>query len=117
MNAVQLPAGSERLFDVVVANILRGPLLELQPRLTAYCKPGGRLALSGILTEQVNCLLSSQLCNLAQAASTFSCAWTVFTCAGSMKRAIASLKHWHGGQCMSAADVWTATLLEALTLA
>jgi ribosomal protein L11 methyltransferase len=50
---LQLPAGSDRLFDVVVANILRGPLLELQPRLTAYCKPGGRLALSGILAEQV----------------------------------------------------------------
>ncbi len=27
-------------------------MLELQPRLTACCKPGGALALSGILTEQ-----------------------------------------------------------------
>ena len=36
-----------------MANILRGPLLELQPRLTGYCKPGGRLVLSGILQEQV----------------------------------------------------------------
>eukprot|EP00955_Chlamydomonas_euryale_P114494 366279-Chlamydomonas_euryale.AAC.19 len=27
-------------FDVVAANILRGPLVELQPRLTAYAAPG-----------------------------------------------------------------------------
>jgi len=40
-------------FDVVAANILRGPLLELQPRLTQYCRPGGLLLLSGILAEQV----------------------------------------------------------------
>jgi ribosomal protein L11 methylase PrmA len=46
-----------RLFDLVMANILRGPLLELQPRLTGYCKPGGRLVLSGILQEQVGGML------------------------------------------------------------
>ncbi|KAI8475954.1 MAG: ribosomal protein L11 methyltransferase-domain-containing protein [Monoraphidium minutum] len=40
-------------YDLVVANILRGPLLELAPRLAAYARPGGRLALSGILAEQV----------------------------------------------------------------
>eukprot|EP00877_Chromochloris_zofingiensis_P010293 jgi/Chrzof1/5517/Cz16g06020.t1 len=39
-------------FDLVVANILFRPLLELQPRLTSYCKPGGRLLVSGILQEQ-----------------------------------------------------------------
>jgi ribosomal protein L11 methylase PrmA len=44
---------SEGAYDLVVANILRGPLLELAPRLGAYVKPGGRLALSGILAEQV----------------------------------------------------------------
>ena len=50
-----LPPGSNTcaVFDVVAANILRGPLLELQPRLAAYCKPGGMLVLSGILEEQV----------------------------------------------------------------
>jgi ribosomal protein L11 methyltransferase len=37
---------------LVVANILRGPLLELAPRLAAYASPGARLALSGILVEQ-----------------------------------------------------------------
>ena len=40
-------------FDVVVANILRGPLVELRPRLTAYTAPAGQLLLSGILKEQV----------------------------------------------------------------
>ena len=40
-------------FDVVVANILRGPLVELEPRLSAYGAPGSVLLLSGILTEQV----------------------------------------------------------------
>ena len=44
------PAGQ---FDLVMANILRGPLLELQPRLSSYCRPGGRLLLSGVLAEQV----------------------------------------------------------------
>lgn len=39
--------------DFVAANILRGPLLELAPRLGAYLRPGGRLALSGMLPSQV----------------------------------------------------------------
>ncbi len=39
--------------DVVMANILSGPLLELRPVITAYCRPGGRLVLSGILAEQI----------------------------------------------------------------
>lgn len=38
--------------DVVVANILAGPLVELAPQITSHVKPGGRLALSGILAEQ-----------------------------------------------------------------
>lgn len=38
--------------DVVVANILAGPLVQLAPTITALVKPGGRLALSGILAEQ-----------------------------------------------------------------
>lgn len=38
--------------DVVVANILAGPLQSLAPLLTQLTLPGGRLALSGILAEQ-----------------------------------------------------------------
>ena len=40
-------------FDICIANILQGPLLDLQPRLSGYVKPGGMLLLSGILTSQV----------------------------------------------------------------
>ena len=38
--------------DVVVANILSIPLKILAPALAQACKPGGRIALSGILAEQ-----------------------------------------------------------------
>ncbi len=41
-------------FDICIANILRGPLLDLQPRLSSYVKPGGQLLLSGILVSQVS---------------------------------------------------------------
>lgn len=39
-------------FDRVVANILTNPLMLLAPLLTARLKPGGRLALSGVLESQ-----------------------------------------------------------------
>jgi len=41
-------------YDIVVANILAGPLVEMAPRLAACIAPGGRLALSGILTSQAD---------------------------------------------------------------
>ena len=41
-------------FDVVVANILAGPLVELAPLHAAMARPGtGKLCLSGILAEQL----------------------------------------------------------------
>jgi ribosomal protein L11 methyltransferase len=36
----------------VLANILAGPLIELAPKLTAACEPGGYLLLSGLLKTQ-----------------------------------------------------------------
>jgi ribosomal protein L11 methyltransferase len=39
-------------FDVVVANILAGPLVMLAPVLAARVKPGGRIVLSGVLDAQ-----------------------------------------------------------------
>ncbi len=39
--------------DFVFANILSGPLISLGETITAFCKPGGKLVLSGILAEQV----------------------------------------------------------------
>ena len=42
-------SGEARPFDVCVANILRGPLLRIAPRLARHVRPGSWLALSGIL--------------------------------------------------------------------
>ncbi len=39
-------------YDLVVANILSNPLRVLAPAICAHVRPGGRLALSGILREQ-----------------------------------------------------------------
>ena len=39
-------------FDLVVANILKGPLVALAPELRRIAAPGGRIVLSGILSEQ-----------------------------------------------------------------
>ena len=51
---VFLPADQPSLqADIVMANILSGPLLELQDVITGYCKADGLLVLSGILAEQV----------------------------------------------------------------
>jgi ribosomal protein L11 methyltransferase len=47
--------------EVVLANILAGPLRELKSVISAYCKPGGQLVLSGILdnqAEEINGLYS-----------------------------------------------------------
>lgn len=53
--ALYLPADMPQTpADVVVANILAGPLVELAPQLTRLVRPGGRLALSGILQEQAD---------------------------------------------------------------
>jgi ribosomal protein L11 methyltransferase len=39
-------------YDIVIANILSGPLVNLAPTILSYLKPQGRLALSGILADQ-----------------------------------------------------------------
>ena len=39
-------------YDLVFANILKGPLLDLAPEMAAMIAPGGRAILSGILTTQ-----------------------------------------------------------------
>lgn len=48
--APHLPAGSTA--DIVIANILARPLVGLAPQIMACVRPGGRLALSGMLHEQ-----------------------------------------------------------------
>ncbi|MEB4592939.1 50S ribosomal protein L11 methyltransferase [Candidatus Thiothrix sp. Deng01] len=44
----------DRQYDIVMANILAGPLQELAPALLAALRPGGHLVLSGILAEQAD---------------------------------------------------------------
>ena len=39
--------------DLLIANILAGPLVELAPRFAGLVKPGGRILLSGILKSQL----------------------------------------------------------------
>jgi ribosomal protein L11 methyltransferase len=46
-----LPAGSA---DMLVANILAGPLVDLAPGFAAAIRAGGSIALSGVLAEQVD---------------------------------------------------------------
>lgn len=51
--AVGLPEIAENhSFDIVVANILAGPLKTLAPAIAEKVKPGGYLVLSGLLAEQ-----------------------------------------------------------------
>ncbi|GAB2919985.1 50S ribosomal protein L11 methyltransferase [Rheinheimera gaetbuli] len=45
--------------DVVVANILAGPLAELKAVISSYVKPGGQLALSGILESQAQSVIDA----------------------------------------------------------
>jgi ribosomal protein L11 methyltransferase len=47
----RLPPGT---FDLVLANILAGPLVALEPLLAARTRTGGRIALSGILEAQAH---------------------------------------------------------------
>ncbi len=44
-------------FDLIFANILKGPLIALAPDVSAHLKPGGYAILSGILNEQADDVL------------------------------------------------------------
>jgi len=45
-------APSQGGYDLVLANILAGPLVALAPELAAHARPGGRILLSGVLEAQ-----------------------------------------------------------------
>ncbi|PPS00185.1 hypothetical protein GOBAR_AA20477 [Gossypium barbadense] len=44
-------------YDVIVANILLNPLLELADDIVSHAMPGAGIGLSGILSEQVPCII------------------------------------------------------------
>ena len=46
-------------YDLIVANILAGPLVELSESFAPAVRPGGRVLLSGLLVEQAAMVLSS----------------------------------------------------------
>lgn len=48
----------EGAFDLIFANILKGPLIELAPAMARALRPGGRVILSGILNEQADEVLA-----------------------------------------------------------
>lgn len=48
-------------FDLVVANILANPLIEMAPGLVRHLAPGGRAILSGLMTEQEREVLAPYL--------------------------------------------------------
>lgn len=57
--SVHLPQQApQEAADIVLANILAGPLVELKPALANLVKAGGKLCLSGILDSQVNTIIA-----------------------------------------------------------
>ena len=54
-----IPEGIEGRFDVVVANILAGPLVEFAESITSTLASRGMLALSGILCEQADDVMAA----------------------------------------------------------
>lgn len=51
--------------DVVLANILAQPLVDLSARLAGYCNPGGVLILSGIMSSQADWVKSAYQAHLS----------------------------------------------------
>ena len=49
---------AQKPYDLVVANILAGPLMELAESFSAAVRPGGRTLLSGLLLEQADDILA-----------------------------------------------------------
>ena len=61
---LQLIMGTDKKLDlpqfpITVANILAGPLAELEPIIASLTQSGGKLALSGILTEQADSVIEA----------------------------------------------------------
>jgi len=47
------------IYDIAVANILAGPLVALSPTIASLVRPGGRLAMSGILPQQDDMIIEA----------------------------------------------------------
>lgn len=65
IEAVLPDAASRPQADIVVANILAGPLIALAPKIIDCLGPGGKLALSGVLAEQADSVQTAYASRLA----------------------------------------------------
>ena len=74
--AGDLPDGG---YDVVVANILTNPLKALMSLLAARTRPGGRIALSGILAEQAGEVATIYSAAFEMGAATLDEGWALLT--------------------------------------
>lgn len=68
----------KRSYDIVMANILAGPLVELAPILLAALSPGGKLVLSGILTAQSDAICRAYADSLSDLSITQKDDWIRF---------------------------------------
>jgi len=59
LHTLQPAALPTRTFDLLLANILANPLIELAADLSAKVRPGGDIVLSGILAEQADAVRSA----------------------------------------------------------
>jgi ribosomal protein L11 methyltransferase len=66
-------------FDVVVANILLNPLLDLEPRLAWYAAGGARLALSGLLASQAPVVMAAYATHFEQMSVRTEGEWALVT--------------------------------------
>lgn len=75
--ACYLPAEMPQdAWDVVLANILAGPLISLAPTLIGHCRPGGHIVLSGILREQAESVTAAYQTEVALAPLAVRGDWT-----------------------------------------
>lgn len=65
--------------DVLVANILSGILIELVPRLMALVRPGGQVALSGIMEQQAGTVEEAYRDSIDFRRPRFRDGWTLLT--------------------------------------
>ena len=73
-SGTRLPPGAS---DLVLANILAGPLVVLEPLLAARSRPGGRIALSGILETQAAEVVQAYARDFDVAASVIEEGWAL----------------------------------------
>ena len=67
----------QQQYEIVVANILSGPLVELAPILAGHTQAGGDIVLSGILAEQADSVIAAYTPYFKMDAPVFEEDWTL----------------------------------------